>query len=336
MQKELKNMLILTIGILIMLFANSIRSVVTPFILAAVLAYFVSPLVGILERKFKISRILSIVIVFLVIITAFSLLAVNVTIRIAEEQRDLNSEYGSISTFIKSQQKVLPPWTASWLFQLNGMINLGTIFSPQRLWPYFSGALSGVGSIFVWLVATFYFMKDGKIFTRKIIGFLIGNNHEKASKIVSQIYTVLNSYLRGQVLLIFLMSSVSFVALSILKVKFAFILAIFTGIAEIVPLIGPVIATSVVALVAMFDGIGAFSLSPLFQALTVIIIYFILRQLEDQLVIPIVMGRATKLHPLLILFLVLVGGQIWGVIGMILAVPLAAVVRILFINRRYG
>jgi predicted PurR-regulated permease PerM len=111
-------------------------------------------------------------------------------------------------------------------------------------------------------------------------------------------------------------------------------LAIFTGVAEIVPLIGPIVAAALAAIIAAFDGVGPSNMTPLVQAVMVLVAYFILRQLEDQIVIPIVMGRVTKIHPLLILFLVLVGGHFWGVLGMILAVPLAAVARIIFIHTK--
>jgi len=117
--------------------------------------------------------------------------------------------------------------------------------------------------------------------------------------------------------------------LSILGIKFALVLAIFSGFAELVPLIGPIVAGGVAASTAFITQSSNFALSPEQLVLTVIIIYFIVRQFEDYFVIPHIMGKITRLHPLVILFAVLAGGHIGGVMGLILAVPVAGMLRIL-------
>ncbi|MCL6096184.1 MAG: AI-2E family transporter, partial [Patescibacteria group bacterium] len=136
------------------------------------------------------------------------------------------------------------------------------------------------------------------------------------------------SYLRGQVFLVLLVSLVLFIALSILGVKFALILAIFSGLAEIVPIIGPIVAASLAAIVAFIGGTSNFSLAPLQTAIAVVVIYTVVRQLQDYLVNPYIMGKITKLHPLVILFAVLAGEHTAGILGLILAVPIAGVLRI--------
>jgi predicted PurR-regulated permease PerM len=334
MPKDLRNFTLVTAILVGIIFLNSIHAVITPFILAAMLAYLFTPLVSWCQQKLKLPRLAAVAIVFIVLMAILSAVAVNVTMRIAEEQDDLALTYKKLNLYLIHQNNVLPAWAKPLLASVNGRMNFGTLFSPQRLWPYFSGALSGVGSLFVFLVATFYFMKDGSRFFESVLGFIMSETREKTDKITEEINTVLNSYLRGQMLLVILMSCLSLIALTILNVKYAFLLAIFTGIAEIVPLIGPVVAASVAALVSLLDNRAMFSLTPAAEAVAILIIYFVLRQLEDQIVIPVVMGKATKLHPLLILFLVLIGGHIWGVFGMILAVPLAAVARVIFIHTR--
>jgi predicted PurR-regulated permease PerM len=95
-----------------------------------------------------------------------------------------------------------------------------------------------------------------------------------------------------------------------------------TGFLEILPLIGPAIATVLAAGVALAaHGPGV--------AIAVIIVYFVLRELEDNLVMPFVVGRAVELHPLVTIFAVLAGGQIAGIIGMLLAVPVTAAIKVI-------
>jgi predicted PurR-regulated permease PerM len=331
MQKNQNNVTLLILLFVLVVLANSIHSVITPFVLAATLAYFVSPLISFLENKLKIPRLVAIVTVFIFIILFLSLTVTNITMRIAEEQKEMSIQYSSVNRFFIKQRTILPEW-AKPFFESENLNNVfGTLFTPQRLWPYFSGALSGIGSIFVFLVATFYFMKDGKQFFIYFMNLIFGNIHAKTDHMVQDISNVLNSYLRGQLLLVILMTSVSLIVLTIFQVKYALLIAIFTGLAEIVPLIGPVVATAAAAIASYYSP-QIYGLSPFVESLIIISLYFILRQLEDQIVIPMVMGRATKLHPLLILFLVLIGGHIWGVVGMILAVPLAAVARIIILH----
>ena len=129
--------------------------------------------------------------------------------------------------------------------------------------------------------------------------------------------------------MVFLVSLILFIALSIIGVRFALILAIFSGFAEIIPLIGPIVATTVAGFAMFLTGNNNFFLSPLQATLAVILVYVSIRQFQDYFITPHIMGRITKLHPLIILFSVLSGDHLFGILGVILAVPIAATLRIL-------
>src|SRR5207244_3146647 len=123
---------------------------------------------------------------------------------------------------------------------------------------------------------------------------------------------------RGQLFLIVLMSAVTYVVLTfVFRLPFAVAIAFATGLLEVIPLLGPILATTIAASVALAHGGPGL-------ALAVIVAYFVLRQIEDQVVMPLVVGRAVHLHPVATLFAVLAGGTIAGVLGMLLAVPTAA------------
>jgi predicted PurR-regulated permease PerM len=118
------------------------------------------------------------------------------------------------------------------------------------------------------------------------------------------------------------MSLVSFLILQfVFQVPYALPLGILTGFLEILPLLGPAIAAVLAAGVALAaHGPGA--------ALSVIVAYTVLRQLEDQVVMPFVVGRAVELHPVVTIFAVLAGGAMAGPLGMLLAVPAAAAIKV--------
>jgi predicted PurR-regulated permease PerM len=139
----------------------------------------------------------------------------------------------------------------------------------------------------------------------------------------------LGGYLRGQILLVIIMSTATSIVLTILGVRFALVLGIITGFLELIPLIGPWIAGGLAALTAFLTGGNHFGLDPTSLALLIGLIYLSLRMLEDYLVIPQLLGRLTRLHPVIVLFAVLAGGSLAGALGFILAVPVAASLRVL-------
>lgn len=198
----------------------------------------------------------------------------------------------------------------------------------KNLIPFFTGALHTFVSVIIFLVSAFYFLRDGQkmIFSLKE---RLPLNREKASELVNKINRSLSDYLRGLVVLILIMSVATWVALSVLGVKFALLLGIMTGFLEIIPLLGPITATLIAVIISTLTGNNNFGLDPISLGVVVVIIYFTLRQFEDYFIIPQVLGHTTKLHPLIILFSVLVGGKLAGPLGFVLAVPVAATVRIL-------
>ena len=140
--------------------------------------------------------------------------------------------------------------------------------------------------------------------------------------IASHVHVVLEQYLRGQLFLILLMSVVTYIVLSLgFHLPYALPIAIATGVLEIIPLFGPLVAGAIASVVAVVSG-------GLPVMIGVIVAYFVLRQVEDQLVMPFVVGRAVHLHPLVTIFAVLTGSAAAGVLGAVMAVPVTAGLRV--------
>ncbi len=120
------------------------------------------------------------------------------------------------------------------------------------------------------------------------------------------------------------MSAVAYIGLGpIAHLPYALALAVLTGVLEIIPLIGPLIATAIVA-------IDAFARGGPGLAAGIVVFYFVLRQVEDQVVMPVVIGRAVHLHPIVTIFAVLVGLSLYGILGGLLGVPVAAAINVVF------
>jgi predicted PurR-regulated permease PerM len=195
--------------------------------------------------------------------------------------------------------------------------------------PVLFGTVSVLIELIIYLVASFYFIVYGDKFVLAFRNLLHRRYHGEFDRLIQEINSTLGAYIRGQALLVAIMSVASFTVLYTLDIKYAVILAIATGFLELIPLVGPWTAGAIAVAVALFQESTPFGWTHLTLALVVGFAYFALRQLEDALVIPTLIGRIVHLHPLLVIFCVVIGTSLGGILGLILAVPVAAVAKIL-------
>jgi predicted PurR-regulated permease PerM len=193
---------------------------------------------------------------------------------------------------------------------------------PSDALQLFQLAIEWLAKLLLTLIALFYFLLDGRRAGQYVQRFVPIERRERVREVAGAIHQVLGRFLRGQLFLIVLMALLNYIVLEfVFHLPYALPLAIAGGILEIIPLLGPILAGAIAAAVALVHGgTGAM--------IGVIVAYVILRQVEDQFVMPLVVGRAVHLHPLVPIFAVLTGGSIAGVLGAVLAVPVAAAVRV--------
>jgi predicted PurR-regulated permease PerM len=308
------------------------RAILTPFILAAIFAYIFNPIVNFFTHKIKLPRSLSIIVIYLIILGIIISGSIFLTQRIFQESSELSSYITATIKGARTQINTLPSYIKP--VALDGLIALekSRLFSAAYWVTLFPQAISRIVSFFLFLVAGYYFLKEGNSIFDRVLNFIPRDLRVDMEIVLRRMNKVFASYLRGQVFLVVLVSAVLFLALYSLGVRFALIIAIFSGFAEIVPIFGPIIAGAIAAIAVLISGTANFPYLPNWEgALVVVVIYFVVRHLEDYFVIPYVMGRIVELHPLVILFAVLSGGHLFGVLGLILAVPIAGVLKILFV-----
>jgi predicted PurR-regulated permease PerM len=187
--------------------------------------------------------------------------------------------------------------------------------------------LEGLLKVLVFVIALFYLLRDGPHFTRGFRELVPGSQREELVRLGVRINTVLGQYVRGQVVLIAIMATATTLGLSILQVPFSLLLGLLTGVLETIPIVGPITAGAIAVLVSLGHP-APFGWPQTTYALAVAVMYTIFRQVEDYIVIPHVIGRIVELHPLLVIFALLTGGAFAGLLGIILAVPVAASLRI--------
>ena len=182
-------------------------------------------------------------------------------------------------------------------------------------------------------ILTFYLLKDGRTIKRAVLDIFSSPTSAHLEEVVNDILRTLGGYLRGQLLLASNMFCFTFIVCYMFDLPYPLVLAVLSGFAEWIPIIGPFIsAAPAIILAAVISG-------PL--AVKVAITYGILQLLDGQIIMPKIMGHVINLPPLVIIIAIFVGGYFFGMIGMMTAVPLTAVAQIIakrlwYFNRYYN
>ncbi len=330
MTLRLKNVFLIVIGVVLCWFLYIERAILTPFILAAIFAYIFNPVVNFFSNKLKFPRTLSVIGIYIFLISLIIFSGVIFWQRAVNESFELKNEAYNITKTARHQINNMPNWLKPTVSDTLDTIEKSSNISYPSIFSFFPQVFSRVLGFIIFLFSAFYFLKEGRGMIDRLLNNAPHSYRIELDILIRKINSVLVGYLRGQIFLVFFVSLILFVLLTILGVKFSLILAVFSGFAEIVPIIGPIVAAALAATVSYLAGASNFGLNPFQIVIAVVIIYFVVRQFQDYFINPIIMGKITKLHPLIILFAVIAGEHSGGILGLILAVPIAGILRIIF------
>ncbi len=288
-----------------------IRDILFLIFIAFIIMSALHPLVDWMSSK-RIPRFLAVLLVYIVVfgIVGFS---------IAGTIPSLVSE---TSSFGQDFPKVISALLPNLNIDLNSLTQQ---IAPigENLVKVTIGIFSNIISLLMVLVFSFYFLLERK-HAEKIASGFVGNI--KANSFITVVHRIearLGSWMMGQLFLMFSVGLLSYIGLLLLGVKFALPLAIIAGILEIVPNIGPIVSAIPAILIAV-------SVSPV-MALSVLILYLVIQQLENNIIVPLVMKKSVGLSPIITIFSLLVGGRLAGVAGAVLAVPIVLIIQELII-----
>ncbi len=331
--------MLLLVGWLLYLLAP----VPSPFVMGAVLAYLGDPLVDRLEAR-KVPRTLGVVIVFL-IFTALAVISLLLLIPLIEKQ--LVIVYQSIPGFLNWLNTVAIPWVKDKTGLSLAILEPGAFRDAieahlQTAGNVLAGILAGVGSsgkaFAMWLtnlilipVVAFYLMRDWDELVLNIKNMLPRNNVDTISRLALEMDEVLGAFLRGQLLVMLALGSIYSVGLWIVGLNVALIIGMIAGLASIVPYLGVIIGVgaAVIAAILQFGDLTAI--------VYVLIVFGIGQVLESVLLTPLLVGDKIGLHPVAVIFAIMAGGQLFGFIGILVALPVAAIIMVLLrhMNQRY-
>jgi len=317
----------LLLGILILF---RVRAILGPFFLAFVLAYLLNPLVVVLER-YKISRNRAIAIVFILII-AFCATAIFLIIPIIYNELTkllviLPQTIQSITDMIeefRNQFKAtgLPNRVA---IVLDEHLIQGETMIADRLNQFLDNLPKALSSVTLYMlspVIAIYFLADWKGLGEGFFRIIPQRWRMEWRRLWQDINHVVRQFVRGDLFVAVIVGILIGIGVKLVGMDYALLIGLVCGIFDLIPYFGPAIGAVPAILLALTH-------SPV-MALKVTLIIFLVQQLEGNIISPKLMGESVGLHPLWVVFALLACGEIAGFWGMFLAVPLAAVIRVLF------
>lgn len=323
---------LLVLGIYV-LFRFSV--LIIPLILAGILAYLLSPLVTFVQSRTRLARGLSTIIVYLVVLGVVALVPVLVVPVLFEQWQRLNVDFQSI---IRSIETFLGrPLVIGGLRIDVSQLVIQTESSLRALIePLFSSTLDfavDVLTSLVWivfiLVVSFYLVKDGARFAEWIESLFPTKLRQDVRSLSDEVNAIWSAFFRGQLVLVIVVAVIITVGGLIVGLPFALAMGVLAGLLEFLPSLGHGIWLVIAALLMLFRGSTWIPLPGWIVTLILIGLHGIFQQVDLNILIPTIIGRRVRLHPLVIILGIVAGASLAGVLGILLAAPTIASGRVL-------
>ncbi|HSI68011.1 MAG TPA: AI-2E family transporter [Planococcus sp. (in: firmicutes)] len=292
-------------------------------IIGGILFYIFRPLVNLLSKKMP--RVISILLIFLAFIGLIVGFSMWVGPMIFRQIQSLVENFPAIVRGVQNWANIA--LSSQWWSYIQEQDYLPDL-NPDAIAGNFQDALTGLGSnilsftgvlisaltsLIVVPFVLFFLLKDGDKLPASFLSLLPHDSREEGAKILHDMDENLSAYIQGQAIVSLFVGVLSFIAYLILGIDYAIILALVATFTNVIPFLGPVIGAAPAVVVAFFQ-------EPI-TALWVIIAIVIIQQIESNLISPNVMGKKLSVHPVTIIFLLYIGGNLAGLVGMILVIP---------------
>jgi predicted PurR-regulated permease PerM len=329
-------------GLLAVLFFSffllQIQSTITLMIVSILLAAAIAGPVDYLHRRWRLRRGLAILIVYLAILLGLAVAVTAIVPPIAREgtnfARDFPAEIEALRAELAASNNPLLRAAGTQLFDLlDGERLTGALATlPSVILGAISGVGGGIVAVFTVFLITFYWLSEKPVVKRAVVGLFPSQQRLRALRLWGQVEAKLGDWIRGQLLLMFIIGLLATVAYGAMSLPFWLILGLIAGLTEALPNIGPVIGAVPAVLVALTDSWQ--------KALAVVIFVTILQVVENAFLVPRIMKGAVGLSPLVVILAIIAGSEFRGVVGALLAVPIAAAVSVIIGDlareRRHG
>lgn len=303
-----------------------LKTVLLPFVIALVISYILNPIVTMLHKR-KMPRTVAVLLIYTVFAVIISVVVLNLVPMFVKQTKELKEHYPRMS--IQAQQ-----WTEDLKDNrfLPASIRDGMKRSLQKaeqlISTAISNALNGIGEtinmIFIAFIIpflTFYMMKDFQLIEKAALAFVPPKHRGRTVELLEQVDRTLGNYIRGQLLVCLITGTLAYLGYWLIGLPYPLLLASLVALFNIIPFIGPFLGAIPALLMATTVSVK--------MVLFVIGVNVVVQVLENNVVSPTVVGRTLQLHPLFVIFALIVGGELAGIVGLIVAVPVFAVMKVI-------
>jgi predicted PurR-regulated permease PerM len=322
--------------LLLCAFVYLLHPILTPFLIAILLAYMGDPLADRLE-KLKLSRTLSVVLVF-AFFTLIVVVALAVLVPMLAKQ--LISLYQLAPQMLDWLQQTALPWVQSHVGLSDGFWKFDKIKAAISEHMGQTGDIVGVVlaqattstlALIGWLtnlvlipVVGFYLLRDWDVMMAKIRSLLPRHREDQVVNLAAECHEVLGAFIRGQLLVMVALGFIYAAGLMLVGLDLGLLIGMVAGLAAIVPYMGFIIGIGS----AIVAGLFQFGLDPTHMA-GIAAVFMVGQMLEGMVLTPLLVGDRIGLHPVAVIFAILAGGELFGFTGVLLALPVAAVIMVL-------
>lgn len=313
----------------VLVFLHGAGETLTLFLFAILFAYFVDPLVRLLTGPLH-GRLKAIIASYLLIGAVLAGVGFLIGPRIANESRALLQSLPAIADRIASGQFILSMsqtqgWSHSHALQIQGFFinHRGVILGyGETVISRLKAPLTHAWWLILIPILSLFFLKDAQGMAGSLIQFGNHNGRKVLEGILGDINTMLGSYIRAQMVLAALTGVVLTLVIGLMRVPFASVLGPLAGLFEFIPVVGPAVACALIFGIALVIGYN--------HLLALFLVLGTWRIIQDYVNAPRIMGQSLEISPLVEIFAVLAGGELGGVVGALVAVPVLALLRILW------
>jgi predicted PurR-regulated permease PerM len=332
------------------------RALVVPLLFAFILAYMLNPLMEWLTARTRLSWSMAVNVMYLVIAVLLIAVLTAAGIALVQQIEGLYRVLVEILPRLPTRLENLlsqPIDLGPFVLDLTQPINVGPLvldLTTLDLRPLYDQLLatlqpalsrtgnlvgslaSGTAEFLAWilfiLVVSYYLLHDLKTLSPSLERIVPEGYAPDVRRLTAELGPIWHAFLRGQITLAIVMGLVVGTAMGLLGVRYAPGLGLLAGLLEFLPIIGPFIAGAVAVIVALFQPSNPLGLPPFYFALVVLGVFLLLQQLENNFLVPRILGSSLKLHPVVILVGAIIGASLAGIVGLLLSAPTMATLKL--------
>jgi len=327
----------ITLGIVLLgYFLYTIKSVIIYIIIAGILSLIARPCIFFLRKKLKVPNTIAVILTMLLMLGFLTCLILMFIPLIAEQGKSLSLL--EVDNLQKNIQEIFNQTTTYFTSQgidvLSELKNVDFIAQFKEIPNLLNSVLGAVGSLSIGLFSvlfiSFFFMKDSQLLKNSVMAIIPNKTEGRFSKSLEIINDLLSRYFIGLLFQITILFILYTLILLVFNIDNAVVIAFLCALLNLIPYVGPMIGAVIMFVLSMTSNIGLDFQSEILSTSLWIMFWYLMAQLIDNFISqPLIFSKTTKSHPLEIFLIIIIGGLLYGVVGMITAVPLYTALKVI-------